>query len=49
MNDSKVEKNYSQIIMQLNWWLGLSGRWYGLALEILGTISETHIFLVIRK
>jgi ABC-type spermidine/putrescine transport system permease subunit II len=29
--NGKVEKNYCQIIMQLNWWPGLSGRWYGLA------------------
>jgi hypothetical protein len=29
--NSKVEKNYYQIVKQLNWWLGLAGRWYGLA------------------
>jgi hypothetical protein len=36
--NGKVEKNYCQIIMQLNWWPGLSGRWYGLASK--GDMSE---------
>jgi hypothetical protein len=31
--NSKVENNYYQIVKQLNWWLGLSGRWYGLAFK----------------